>query len=135
MVKSMVQDGHSAQEIEEALSEYKNSTFPPQIVKLLPRTGPCDHCGRSCPDGRQVDYKLINNYKLKLKKWCGKCRECRLQTNPWTGEFDVEPRMAGTVWGSWQRSTTGDKPEARINTKSPIDMAALKEKYGLDLLD
>ena len=133
MVKSMIRDGHTSQEVEQALSEYKNSTIPPELGPLKPRSIPCGDCGRDCPNGRQVDYKLIKNYKLNLKKWCGKCYVCHLQSNPWTGEFDVDYRAAGSVWSNWQRSASGQRQERKVNTKTPIDLAALKKKYGLDL--
>lgn len=162
MEKQLLKKGYTQQEIDEAMSEFLNDTFPPKITKLKIANETCDYCGDHCPGGRQLDYKLQKSHQGD-KQWNGKCRSCRRQADPWTGEYTLDNSIAAGRWHEWIRNSErnpniaplprpwhqetnasaetnprpGSQQQKIQQTYGPDNLTAeqIKQKYGLDFGD
>ena len=130
LAKDMRKKGATDEEIIAALEQYRNDTFPAKLVKIIPQAQACPDCGKNCPTGRVVDYRLYRGKKGQ-QKWCGKCSVCRKQTNPYDGEYSLTNLTAANVWWEWIRTTGVENPRKPAASKPKLDPEEIKKKYGL----
>ena len=136
IMKQMRKDGLAEEEIQKAFDEYRNDTYPAKIIKIKSQAEACPDCGKSCPTGRVVDYRLYKGKKGQ-QKWCGKCSTCKKQTNPYDGKYTLTNLTAANVWWEWIRTTGVENPRTRTarEPKPKLDPEAIKKKYGLTHLE
>lgn len=136
LIREYQKKGMNEEEIREALKEYRNETYPAKVVKIKAQPTDCSDCGKHCPTGRRVDYRIYKGKKGQ-KKWCGKCSVCRKQTNPYDGKYTLTNLTAANTWWEWIRTTGVDNPRPKkvVEAKpAHLDPEFLKKKYGLDHL-
>lgn len=143
LIREYRKKGLSEEEILEALKEYRNDTYPAKIVKIKSQAIECPDCGKACPNGRTVDYRLYRGKKGQ-QKWCGKCAVCKKQSNPKDGKYTLSNMVAANTWWEWIRTTGVDNPRGPGNPRTRaapepkpehLTPEYLKKKYGLTHLE
>lgn len=77
-----------------------NATYPPKLLKVKIKPQNCEDCGRECPQGRTVDYKvMINKENKRFTK--RHCKVCGLHEDPYTGQFSLTGTEASVKWNSY----------------------------------
>jgi hypothetical protein len=79
-----------------------NPTLKPVLTKIKYQPQYCP-CGKLWDNGCPRDFKLY--HKNGQTYWREKCLNCNMTKNPYTGEFDLGPYQASTVWASFARET------------------------------
>lgn len=78
-----------------------NPTLPPEVIELNCQPRICEDCGKSCENGRHVDYKLIkSNNKMFVRPHCITCNK---HQDPYTKEFCLNGTQASIKWQSYMK--------------------------------